>query len=148
MSTQEKLPFFVYGTLMTGFGNNKRCLNGVVEESRGASLDHMELYDVSGGAFPGMVAGSGTVAGELIFILDDVNYSGVLAGLDSLEGYVQNNQYSMYNRIKADVRDKSGNYITAWTYIWNRKPKKSTRVTDDDWRLYCENMLSMRKGGK
>jgi gamma-glutamylcyclotransferase (GGCT)/AIG2-like uncharacterized protein YtfP len=136
VSNSEKLPFFVYGTLMTGFGNNKRYLGNVVEKSDKAILANANLFDVSGGAYPGLVIGAGEVVGELITIKDSADYEEVLAGVDRLEGYHEGYQRSLYIRRRAIVTDSEGFRYSAWVYLWNRLVDGRFEVPNGDWRAY------------
>jgi gamma-glutamylcyclotransferase (GGCT)/AIG2-like uncharacterized protein YtfP len=136
MEEKERLPFFVYGTLMTGFGNRERCLRGVIGEATPATITGFEMFDVAGGGFPGIIDGSQMVVGELVFIDIEAKYLDVLARLDSLEGYRKGAKSSLYVRRKVQATDNSGNTYEAWVYVWNSPVNQHCRVDGNDWRKY------------
>ena len=121
---------FVYGTLMEGevrSSTTKQLCNG---EARSASISG-ELADL--GAFPGLIAGDGTVKGEL-YHLDQV-YS-ALQTLDSIEGfYGYGSDDSLYIRTIVEVQTDEGTEW-AWTYMYNEQNGSLNPMIDSgDWRV-------------
>lgn len=120
---------FVYGSLMTGFGNNR-----LLEDSRlispAETLPNYEM--VSFGAFPGVIPGGSTrIIGELWEV--DVD---TLERLDDLES---NGRF--YTR---EIRNLAGPLGTAWIYLLPREHLDRPRVVSGDWREYAEKNRGAR----
>lgn len=115
---------FVYGTLMSGMGNNQYLIN-----SSFMGEDTVELLMFDLGSFPGCIHGNGKVKGEVY----DVDYE-TLSDLDILEGCP-----SLYTRSLIDTV-----YGPAYVYIIN-KPFGSF-IQSGDWREYfLDKLLKLEK---
>lgn len=120
------MKLFCFGTLKSGYGNN-RLLQGH-ELLGSATLHGYKMYYSGGrGSFPVIVPSEGdAVKGELWDIGDDKN---TLQNLDYLEGYRKDNpDRSMYIRTPVSVSYEYGdeygtnvieNDIDCETYVWN-----------------------------
>lgn len=107
------MKLFCFGTLKSGYGNN-RLLEGH-ELLGSATLHGYKMYYSGGrGSFPVIVPSEGdAVRGELWDIGDDKN---TLQNLDWLEGYREHNpQSSMYIRTPVQVNHD----VECETYVWN-----------------------------
>jgi gamma-glutamylcyclotransferase (GGCT)/AIG2-like uncharacterized protein YtfP len=133
MTEEQYLPFFVYGTLMTGYGNHNRIVKGTTIYIREASTIGT-LYSVGG--FPGLIEGENDIEGQLLFI-DPKLYDRVLERMDRLEGYYKERpKTSMYIRKKKNIMDNdSGSIIEAWVYYWNGT-RSLPIVESGSWREY------------
>ena len=110
----SKINLFVYGTLKSGFGNNKFFLDGYNGEP---AITALEEYDLkSGGFFPAMFdGGKDRVIGELY---SDISPD-TLERIDGLEG----NGY-FYERKEIPVRTRGG-VRTAWAYIMKNRSENT-----------------------
>lgn len=86
------------------------------------------LYDL--GEYPGLVAGDGTVAGELYQICDP----SVFEVLDKYEEYYphdRDNSHYMRTRLALDEPK-----VDAWVYLYNKAILGNLRVASGDWGAY------------
>jgi gamma-glutamylcyclotransferase (GGCT)/AIG2-like uncharacterized protein YtfP len=111
-----ELPFFVYGTLLSGEVNHGLFLRGRTRSAEPGRLTGAVLYD--GPGYPYAVPDpGGVVSGELVTALPEA-YGELLAGLDRLEEYVPGSPRNLYERIERDVvRDADGVTVRAWVYV-------------------------------
>lgn len=88
-------PVFVYGTLKSGYGNNRSLLSNATLVGDATTTDGCYgLYAISDSdAFPIMTEGEGDVRGEVWFVTDEE-----LEDLDRLEGHP-----SFYTRVKVNT---------------------------------------------
>lgn len=131
---------FVYGTLMRGFNNNKKYLEGHVIERKPGFLTGY-LYHLPYG-YPAAVDGKGTIRGEICFIRD---INEILPRLDYLEDYNQPGSEDLYIRTIREVRDQYDNIINCYVYLWCPKrleelTKIGTLVENGDWREFNKNL--------
>jgi gamma-glutamylcyclotransferase (GGCT)/AIG2-like uncharacterized protein YtfP len=128
---------FVYGTLMSGAGNelgkSQRLRLARESDSLGpASIAHAHLYDL--GRYPGAIAGGGLddiVHGEVVLLSDP---EPALAWLDAYEGIVPGNaDESEYDRVVREVRLAGGEAIDAWVYFLRAVPPGARRIEDGRW---------------
>lgn len=132
----KQLPAFVYGTLMTGFGNYRRCLQGATADTRKAAVSGFRMYDVANGGFPGIVPGNNNVVGQLMYIKPEL-YEQVMERLDMLEGYREGHKArSMYIRQQVTAVDEAGQEVQCWIYVWNGDVRYCPEVPAGDWRAY------------
>lgn len=105
----ERLPFFVYGTLMTGYGNHANVVRGRFTRATAAALAGARIYHFDVG-FPGMYRGAAdeSVVGQLLDVPLAV-YDDVLRELDALESYyAPRHPGNMYERIAIEVAVGAG----------------------------------------
>lgn len=110
---------FVYGTLKTGFHNNKRILSeytGVKAKAPGIDLH-------KGPHFPFAVKGKGVAIGELFEVSDST-----LLQLDRLEGHP-----NFYERTEIEVWDENYKRHTAWIYLCPKYADKNPIIEDGEW---------------
>ena len=129
----NQIPVFVYGTLLSGFGNNRILEHGCAElQGEGFTKNRYQFY--SNGSFPYVVQPNerGTdwqgqrpkIIGELWLVDDDT-----FAQLDRLEGHPHH-----YTRERVPVI-VAGVEREAWIYISNGSPYRQLQeVRDGDFR--------------
>ena len=132
---KERLPFFVYGTLLPGQPNTVLWGESIVAQEK-ALLANGRLYDM--GSFPMLVeAGDEPVCGLLTYVTD-AEYETVLARLDRLEGVdtVQPN-ISWYRRVVREVEVANGRSVPAWVYIGHQAAVQGMMpIPAGDWAAY------------
>lgn len=116
---------FVYGSLRRGEPMFAELGLGRALEYVGEAAVMGELYDL--GDFPGAVAGSGRVCGELYRIKEP-------AILDTLDHYEEfdpaDPEGSLFVRQRISVPDVG----EAWTYLYNGSRENRRRIPSGDWR--------------
>lgn len=125
----NKLPFFVYGTLMSGLYNH-RVISGYAESIVEATLKNAQMYAIPG-AFPYVVKSeNGEVKGELIYAKEHL-YEDALASCDMLEGYIEGHNDCFYNREKVIVTTSEGEEVEAWTYYAGTVAGYKAKIVED-----------------
>lgn len=151
--TTDKYPLFVYGSLLKGFYNYDKYLQGKVTSSVEAKTSG-KLFHLSHKGYPALIDGNDEVYGELIEIKD---YEETLKQLDELEGFKgSNNIENDYNKVlkEVEVIDMSaeGGYLQsnkklkAYVYMYNvNNPlqkeeinEKALYLPEGSWRRYME----------
>lgn len=137
---------FVYGTLMEGFQNYKKYLQGKVISRKPARVKG-SLYHLIDNGYPGLIAGNDYIYGELITIKDFLE---TIIQLDKLEEYYAvDNPENEYNRILKNVEIiETGHIVQAYVYQYNCQDKKSLNEKDDyipegNWRKYLEKAAEL-----
>ena len=109
---------FVYGTLLTGYGNHG-LVSGLVVDVKPGTVSGFRLYDL--GAFPGArPAPDFGVRGEMLTLEDPKE---ALRRLDRLEGVP-----TLYTRERVTVAFDDGTTGEAWIYVLAR-----THAGDGRW---------------
>lgn len=133
---------FVYGSLMEGFFNYKKYLEGNVLSKENASIEG-KLYDMPHKGYPAVINGPDTVYGEL-YTLKDFNKN--LEALDKMENYFgENDPNNEYNRIIVSVTLESGEKEDAYMYFYNLESSSdfknnSIYIAHGDWRKHKINL--------
>tara|TARA_B100001123_G_scaffold358242_1_gene412953 strand:+ start:1480 stop:1764 length:285 start_codon:yes stop_codon:yes gene_type:complete len=84
-----------------------------------------------------MVAGRGTVVGELYEILQADR---LLPKLDEIEGYYPNApDKSSYLRRRVCVRHSDGVSVSSWVYIFNGSLEKASRILSGDYSVHVNH---------
>lgn len=110
---------FAYGTLMRGYALHPVLARGA--RFVGAGRVRGRLLDL--GRYPGLVAGPGTVVGEL-YRIDDPQ---LLGTLDREEGY-------NFRRRRAAVARDDGTRVRAWVYRYQGPQDRAVPIPDGDYR--------------
>lgn len=126
-------PFFVYGTLLSGFKNHATvlapfCPRMVPGTLHGARLFHFER------GYPGIYPGDGTVRGEVVWVDD---YAAAEHALDRLEAYHgPGDPRNLYNREQCQVEIDGAAPVAAWVYWCLIDPTRADAVPvpSGDWR--------------
>ncbi|WP_416547536.1 gamma-glutamylcyclotransferase [Limnohabitans sp. DCL3] len=122
---------FIYGTLLPGLR-----LQAEMRGARfvGAALVPGRLVDV--GRFPGLLAGAGSVTGEL-YEVDDAH----LVRLDRVEGMVRGDrEASQYWREAVTVLSGPLQGQSVQTYVYNRPVDGYTPIAHGDYRRYIREV--------
>lgn len=136
--------FFVYGTLLEGFINYERYLEGKII-TRAYARTKGELYHLIDFGYPAMVEGHDYVYGELIEFED---YTNTVKAVDEMEHYYsEENPENEYERKKIEVELLKGNRELAYAYIYNFKNVEQLRnedvyIKDGDWRKFYNKLRS------
>ena len=150
-----QLPFFVYGTLMSGFQNNRNVLRGRETSALKAQLPGALLFHYPAG-FPGMkrsseAAGSSSVHGELISVAAS-DFLSVLQDCDLLEDFISpGHPENMYSRevVTVAVTDASSSsssssapprLVQAYTYfsLLENESSGAVPVPEGDGRAWMQ----------
>ena len=133
MENKEKqYPFFMYGTLMLGFGNHFRIRN-IFTEMKKAILQGFDMYELW--TYPGIIPGKGKIHGELYYILPE-HFEAILKELDRVESGAG------YHRELKEVTDNEGIKVLAYVYILNYNISDNyNKIESGDWKEYYDNFL-------
>ena len=133
---------FVYGSLMVGFGNFHKYLEGKIIDRKPARTKG-KLYHLNNKGYPAMVFGNDYVYGEIITIYD---FENVIIELDKLEKfYGKDNITNSYNKIPKEIEvyeESSVEIIDVYMYNENNPScinEEMTYIPEGDWRKYFEN---------
>ncbi|WP_393099064.1 gamma-glutamylcyclotransferase family protein [Streptomyces sp. LN325] len=115
VTNEERLPFFVYGTLRPGEHHHDLFLRGRTRSEQPARMRGIVLYD--GPGYPYAVEEpAGVVRGELVTALPEA-YPELLGALDRLEEYVPGDPRNLYERVVRDAARVDGTAARAWVYL-------------------------------
>ena len=128
----ERLPFFVYGTLIPGQPNYYLWKDSIVDTKNGLIRNH-QLFDM--GHYPMIVQSEGNNVHGMLMYVKDEDYEKITKIIDNLEGYnPENHGNSAYNREMRDIEVYSGELEKAWIYIGSTEyVKKENDVKDGNW---------------
>jgi gamma-glutamylcyclotransferase (GGCT)/AIG2-like uncharacterized protein YtfP len=132
----DQLPFFVYGTLRSGFGNH-RVVDGLLDGVLDARLPRHQLYS-RGLAYVAPAGPGAAVTGELLLVAPAC-YDQALRRMDRLEGYRPGDPASLYERARcrALARGADGEWREhdAWVYLGGRSFRRdpALAVPSGDW---------------
>ena len=134
--SEERLSFFVYGTLLPGQPNAFLWQSSVTRQQT-AVLANGRLYDM--GSYPMLVEeGDGLVYGMINYVIE-AEYNAVMARLDHLEGYdpAQPNGFG-YRRVVREVQVANGRSLRAWVYIGLQTAVPGMNpIPGGDWAVYA-----------
>jgi gamma-glutamylcyclotransferase (GGCT)/AIG2-like uncharacterized protein YtfP len=145
--TETHYPFFVYGTLRRG-QENYMLMRGRTVFEQPASLPEMDLFSLR--TYPVMVAGSGTVHGELM-TLHPRFYHEMVVELDQLEG-ASCNVEDLFERRLVSVCLESGANTQAWAYVGRIESLHErgyhVAVPEGNWVAYRERLIRGTRFGR
>lgn len=139
--TSVQLPFFVYGTLQSGFKNHSNVVKGRHTHVQKALLRNAHVYHFPKAGFPGCWRHddeAATVTGELLVVPPEV-YDAVLRDLDMLEDfYGPGHPNNMYEREQVTVQGSDGLSHAAWVYFCriDKAAYDAVLVPHGDWRRH------------
>ena len=139
----NRLPFFVYGTLIPDQPNYYLWKDSIVSTKDGL-IKNYQLFDM--GHYPMIVESEGNnVYGMLMYVKNE-DYTKVTKIIDNLEGYnPENHGSSAYNREIRDIELEDGEIEKAWIYIGSKEyVKRENAVKDGNWVKY----ISKKKGNQ
>ena len=128
----NRLPFFVYGTLIPDQPNYYLWKESIVSTKDGL-IKNYQLFDM--GHYPMIVESKGNnVYGMLMYVKNE-DYTKVTKIIDNLEGYnPENHGSSAYNREIRDIELEDGEIEKAWIYIGSKEyVKRENAVKDGNW---------------
>jgi gamma-glutamylcyclotransferase (GGCT)/AIG2-like uncharacterized protein YtfP len=145
---QEPKQFvFVYGTLLTGYYNNKLLRTSAFID-KGIMSEGFRMF-TDNGMYPYLISDIDSfdlISGE-VWAVD----SNVLDSLDRLEGYTSSNPYyNHYERlIGVKIRLNSGQYVETYVYIAGKNRaqyiiENSMYIPHGDWRQFCKDSRNMK----
>jgi len=115
---------FVYGTLMSGYGNHKYFLSDA--DVWGEAVTVEPKYDlVCLGGFPGVLPGGECAIDGELYTVDDFT----MKRLDRLESNGE-----MYQREIVPVMTQNGGIVNAWMYIFLGEPWRQSRDTVENYQ--------------
>ena len=122
----------VYGTLMSGFGNNKHFLSEAKLLGEIKALSGFTMIDL--GCFPGVIESDNTedtICGEVYEITEDI-----LKHCDALEGYNKDNPAMGLYRRELISTPLGQAYIYLYNLRRDRGAYSSMIVPEGNWREY------------
>ena len=139
----ERLPFFVYGTLIPRQPNYHLWKDSIANTKNGL-IKNYQLFDM--GHYPMIVESEGNNVEGMIVYIKTEDYSKITKIIDNLEGYnPENHGNSAYNREIRDIELKNGEVEKVWIYIGNEKYiKKENAVKGGNWVKH----ISDKKGNQ
>lgn len=115
----------VYGLLRKGEVGFARFGLARAFEHVGSCVIPGRLFDL--GDYPGLVAGEGSVIGELFRVTD----MSLMSQLDAYEDYDASDENgSRYLRRDVSLIEPA---VTAWVYLWNRSVEGCGPIASGDW---------------
>ena len=139
----NRLPFFVYGTLIPDQPNYYLWKDSIVSTKDGL-IKNYQLFDM--GHYPMIVESKGNnVYGMLMYVKNE-DYTKVTKIIDNLEGYnPENHGSSAYNREIRDIELEDGEIEKAWIYIGSKEyVNEENKVKDGNWVKH----ISKKEGSK
>lgn len=127
---------FVYGSLMDGFFNYKKSLEGKVTFRAAGKVQGL-LYHQDNKGYPAIVPGEGWVKGELLEVDD---YEKIITICDEIERYTgPGHPDNEYERRVSTVELENGETCFAQVYWYARNDLESdenpaTPIPSGDWR--------------
>ena len=129
----ERLPFFVYGTLLPGQPNFYLLADDIVSQQP-AIMPTTMLFDMGG--FPMLLEGGYQAVNGMVIAVNDAAYEDVLARLDELEGVTADRLTSLYLRQKRQVQLLDGSLEVAWVYTGRAHLVQGKEPFGGDWLAY------------
>ena len=139
----EKLPFFVYGTLIPDQPNYYLWKDSITNTKK-SIIKNYELFDM--GHYPMIVESEGNNVHGMLMYIKNEDYEKIAKIIDNLEGYnPENHGSSAYNREIRDIELEDGEIEKAWIYIGSKGyVKEENAVKDGNWVKH----ISMKEGNK
>ena len=139
----NRLPFFVYGTLIPEQPNYYLWKDSIVSTKKGLIKNH-QLFDM--GHYPMIIESEEKNVDGILIYIKDADYEKITKIIDNLEGYnPENHGSSAYNREIRDIEVKDGEMQKAWVYIGSKEyVNEENAVKDGNWVKHT----SMKKGNK
>ena len=128
----NRLPFFVYGTLIPDQPNYYLWKDSIVSTKNGLIKNH-QLFDM--GHYPMIVESKGNNVHGMLMYIKNENYEKIAKTIDNLEGYnPENHGSSAYNREIRDIELEDGEIEKAWIYIGRKEyVNEENKVKGGNW---------------
>ena len=139
----NRLPFFVYGTLIPDQPNYYLWKDSIVSTKDGL-IKNYQLFDM--GHYPMIVESEGKKVHGILMHVKNEDYTKVTKIIDNLEGYnPENHGSSAYNREMRDIELEDGKIEKAWIYIGSKEyVNEENKVKDGNWVKH----ISKKEGSK
>ena len=139
----QKLPFFVYGTLIPDQPNYYLWKDSIVSTKDGL-IKNYQLFDM--GHYPMIVESEGKKVHGILMHVKNEDYGKITKIIDNLEGYnPENHGSSAYNREMRDIELEDGKIEKAWIYIGSKEyVNEENKVKDGNWVKH----ISKKEGSK
>lgn len=134
----ERLPVFVYGTLLAGESNARVIADVGVLRREPATAAGLTLYGQTG-PFPfAHPRAASQVVGELVWLADTAPGDRIRLAIDELEGFSPGLPATFYRRVEWEATDAAGGLVRCWTYlaadIIAADFDEGERIIHGDWR--------------
>jgi len=128
----NRLPFFVYGTLIPDQPNYYLWKDSIVSTKDGL-IKNYQLFDM--GHYPMIVESKGNNVNGMLMYVKNEDYGKITKIIDNLEGYnPENHGSSAYNREIRDIELEDGKIEKAWIYIGSKEyVNEENKVKDGNW---------------
>lgn len=138
--SEERLPFFVYGTLLPG-QPNAFLWEGAVIDQETAVFPNASLYDM--GSYPMLIEEGGAPVYGLVNHVAEAEYDAVLARLDWLEDYdPAQPDLPGYRRVAREVQMENGRSLRVWVYAGQPAAVRGLKsIPGGDWAAYIAAAL-------
>jgi len=139
----ERLPFFVYGTLIPDQPNYYLWKDSIVDTKKGL-ISNYQLFDM--GHYPMIVESEANNVYGMIMYIKNEDYEKISKIIDNLEGYnPENHGSSAYNREMREIELENGEKEKAWIYVGSEEYiSKENAVKDGNWVKH----ISKKKGNQ
>ena len=139
----NRLPFFVYGTLIPDQPNYYLWKDSIVSTKDGR-IKNYQLFDM--GHYPMIVESEGNKVHGILMYVKNEDYGKITKIIDNLEGYnPENHGSSAYNREMRDIEVEDGEIEKAWIYIGSKEyVNKENKVKGGNWVKH----ISKKEGSK
>lgn len=138
--SEEKRPFFVYGTLLPGQPNHY-LLEHAITHQQPAQIRDCQLFDM--GAYPMLIAKPKAATHGVLMKIDAEAYEQVLVMVDALEGFNPDAPAaSAYRRVEREVWLEDGRSQLAWVYLGSLQfTQGCTPIPSGDWLTHIDSKL-------
>ena len=139
----NRLPFFVYGTLIPDQPNYYLWKDSIVSTKDGL-IKNYQLFDM--GHYPMIVESEGNKVHGILMYVKNEDYGKITKIIDNLEGYnPENHGSSAYNREIRDIELEDGEIEKAWIYIGRKEyVNEENKVKGGNWVKH----ISKKEGSK
>ena len=139
----NRLPFFVYGTLIPDQPNYYLLSDSIVSTKNGLIKNH-QLFDM--GHYPMIIESEGNKVHGILMYVKNEDYGKITKIIDNLEGYnPENHGSSAYKREMRDIELEDGKIEKAWIYIGSKEyVNEENKVKDGNWVKH----ISKKEGNK
>ena len=139
----ERLPFFVYGTLIPDQPNYYLWKDSIID-TKEAIIKNYQLFDM--GHYPMILQSEGNNVHGMLMYVNDEDYEKITKIIDNLEGYnPENHGNCAYNREIKNIELENRESEKAWIYIGSEEYiKKENAVEGGNWVKH----MSGKEGNK